>query len=262
MHKLTQGRVPNAFRDIVYYERDSWMWGKACKKGKHYAALQSIVKCKDYIVDCFYRHPLPTTPKKEVWWLSNCFYVFIPPHCLELFQQNIFGFLATYMETHGYTPTIITQVAASKTDLTCYVVEGDDKWMQNTYTLSHYLSLLRMCGYYTSLSLNGPGNAYLLRGCNETTYLRGLKNKAEATYLHIWQNPSFLHMDAPTGDHPRSLYINNGADHKGHGCAGYFYLLGQEKMPMYPHVKRALELCEKQNPMIYKIREFVRNVEV
>jgi len=261
MIKLTQGKVPNAFGDMVYYDRGAWMWGKACKKGRHYAALQSVVKCKDYIVDCFYRQPLPTTPKEEAWWLSNCFYIFVPPKCLEVFQQNVTGFLATYMETHGYTPTKITQIQASKTDLLCYIVEGDDKWMQNTYTISHYLSLLRMCGYYTTMSLAGPGEAYINQGCNETTYFRGWVAKAKAAYLHIWQNPAFLHIDAPAGHHPRSLYSKNGYGYSTHGCSGYFFLLGQERENAPEYLERALNLYAKNNPMVQKLRELV-NVKV
>jgi hypothetical protein len=267
MTKLIAPRI-GAIDDIEDYSTTSeWVWGKACKLSeKTWEVCQRPVKCKDYIIDPFYVNYADTSDFTKEEYGSCCFYIFLPSNAKELFFRNITDFLHLYETTNGYTPTVITQITKRFNDEVNWlpiIIEGDMQWMQNTYTLSHYLSLIRMCGYHTGMSLTSCGKSATV-SCNESGYIRGLAQYPAAykTFLHIWKEPHFLDMVAPEGYHPKSLYQNN-KGHNGHGVGGYFFYLSQCRGQHTPeYLKTALNRLEKDNPMLEKISLLYREYNV
>jgi len=142
------------------------------------------------------------------------------------FLTNITTFLHLYEETHGYTKTLVRKVTKKVNRYDGnkpYIIEGDIQWMRNTFTISHYLSLLRLCGHHTDITLTSLGNP--IQKCNETSYINSLQmyKNIYKTFQYIWQHPHFLDMIAPEGHHPYCLYKNTFAT--AHGMGGYFFIL-------------------------------------
>jgi len=237
-----------------------WQWGRANKLTDIlYEKRQIKQLCKDYLVDTFYRNNIRQIVKEQE--NSNCFFIYIPDALEKNFLNNINIFLHLYEETHGYIKTSVRKVTKKVKiydGIKPYIIEGDIQWMMNTFTISHYLSLLRLCGHHTNITLTSSGTSVLR--CNETSYISSIATNTYAykTFQYIWQHPHFLDMVAPEGHHPYCLYKNT--FEKAHGMGGYFFILSH-LIKSDTYSISCYKSFIANNPMVKKINNLYEKIK-
>lgn len=248
-------QLTNPIKEALSFIRntDIWYWGKAATvDAEHVEMLLCPVTCKDYIVDNLYQSRRSMNQTKE--YLStkerneNCIYVFFPSKKIASnVINNVVNFLNPWFAENGIAPTTIEQATwdNGRFNNSLYIIKGDNKWTENCFGWSIYLSILRILGMKdgaTKINFQPENPDYYP---NEYHYCNQWKNtnapKILAKLDEIFNNP-FPYLDK----YPKGYKITGYPDNVDayHGETGPFYLLqmiyGNKQFPS--HYKNSQKL--------------------
>ena len=240
---LDNGEQKSPYEDSFFYYLEDYKgsicWAKAyMHPDGRVEMMQSLVSCKDYILDTQWRGQSGYITGKwnKKQQRQNCFFIYIPTDVK--FLERIQSFLHPYEEannlkkTEYYSISKVTPAPEQEGSI-CdrgLIIRGDDKWNSNGLTWSFYLSLIR--ALVSAKSASSLDTIFNTCSSNEYGYWNTLTDIGKDFIRHVYNNIQYYFEPIPAKYNTYTGYTTS----CGHGATGPFYLSAHVKN-MIGHIK-------------------------
>lgn len=242
----------------------SFLWGKGYVNSKDNTIqfVGAIGTCKDFIVDTYYR-PSSSGFRASYWSPEELkdptVVLYVNPATKNLILKNVKEVLNPWEEKHGFIPSSLHDIDFSKYPTAIHpdtkienvmVLRYDPLWMENSMTMSLFLSIFRHVVFTGSISFkNGTTSEY--------SYYNRLCKQIKQAINYILNNPrdfiKELENSTSTGYEVNPDF---------HGCTGLFYI-GQYLNYKYddPNYWKTISPAIKKNTLLKYMEKLIEGNE-